>query len=173
MRRKVFHCGEKARCSALEAVDITNDYLFREHGDEGMFATLFFGVLDPESGLLQYVSAGHEPVYVFGDGNRTKVSRSHRTSYRSFGKCPLPVQGIGPRTGAILFGYTDGVTEACSPSEEMFGKERLKRLVSESGFVSAKECVWSVQSLLFSFVDSAPAFDDITMLAVRRRKMRL
>ncbi len=169
-------CGErcstagKARCSALEAVDITNGYLFREHGDEGMFATLFFGVLDPESGLLQYVSAGHEPVFVFGDGIEPRYLGPTGPAIGLLESVHYQCRESALEPGAILFGYTDGVTEACSPSEEMFGKERLKRFVSESGFASAKECVWSVQSHLFSFIDSAPAFDDITMLAVRRRK---
>ena len=162
--------AKKARCSALEAVDITNDYLLRVHGQEGMFATLFFGVLDSASGLLQYVSAGHETVYVFGDGIEPKYLGPTGPAVGLLESIQYQCGESALEPGAILFGYTDGVTEACSPSGEMFGKERLKRLVSRAGFSSAKECLWSIQSLLFSFIDSAPAFDDITMLAVRRRK---
>jgi serine phosphatase RsbU (regulator of sigma subunit) len=53
---------------ALRAVSLTNDYIAAEHGEEGMFATLFFGVLDPLSGKMAYVNGGHEPVIIVNHG---------------------------------------------------------------------------------------------------------
>ncbi len=49
---------------AIRAVALTNDYIAQEHNEMCMFATLFFGVLDPKNGRLIYVSGGHETVFV-------------------------------------------------------------------------------------------------------------
>ena len=59
--------------NALIAVALTNDYNEKNHSDMGMFATLFFGVLNPETGLLSYINAGHEPLFIVGP-NGIKVS---------------------------------------------------------------------------------------------------
>jgi len=55
----------------LRAVPFTNNYIAQTHGDECMFATLFFGVLNPKTGQLYYINAGHEPLYLL-DSNGVK-----------------------------------------------------------------------------------------------------
>ncbi|MBL0712784.1 MAG: SpoIIE family protein phosphatase, partial [Desulfosarcina sp.] len=56
-----------SQVEAIRAVALTNDYIAREHGDMCMFATLFFGILEPESGILIYINGGHEPLFVVND----------------------------------------------------------------------------------------------------------
>ncbi|NEP40917.1 MAG: SpoIIE family protein phosphatase, partial [Okeania sp. SIO2H7] len=53
-----------AHLNALQAVSLTNNYVAEYHGELGMFATLFFGVLEPETGLLTYINGGHEPLFI-------------------------------------------------------------------------------------------------------------
>src|SRR5262249_55326903 len=67
--------GPTAGSTALKsAVEQTNNYIARSHGDTGMFATLFFGVLDPATGLLQYINGGHEPPMIIGrDGIKARL----------------------------------------------------------------------------------------------------
>ena len=48
-------------CRMLQAVSLTNDYISLEHSHETMFATLFFGILNPVSGEIAYINGGHEP----------------------------------------------------------------------------------------------------------------
>ena len=67
----------------------------------------------------------------------------------------------------MLIGYTDGVTEARSPEDELFTRNRLKSLV-EQPFNSASELLDRIKTNLFSFIDIAPRADDVTMLAVQR-----
>src|SRR5581483_8579276 len=50
------------------AMEQTNRYVVKNHGDAAMFATLFFGMLDPETGVLHYVNGGHEPPVLAGAG---------------------------------------------------------------------------------------------------------
>jgi sigma-B regulation protein RsbU (phosphoserine phosphatase) len=69
--------------------------------------------------------------------------------------------------GDMLIGYTDGVTEARSPQDELFTRNRLRSLI-EQPFNSATELLERIKKNLFSFIDIAPRGDDVTMLAVQR-----
>jgi len=60
--------------AALDAVSLTNEYIAHEHGEEGMFATLFFGIIDPSTGVLSYINGGHEPLIIVGaDGIKNRL----------------------------------------------------------------------------------------------------
>ena len=64
-------------------------------------------------------------------------------------------------------GYTDGVTEARSPEDELFTRNRLRSII-EQPINSATELLERIKNNLFSFIDIAPRGDDVTMLAVQR-----
>jgi sigma-B regulation protein RsbU (phosphoserine phosphatase) len=153
--------------SSLKALTITNDYLESVHDTEGMFATVFFGIINPQNGMISYINAGHPPVYVI----------SHKGGYQHLG---VTGPAIGLQGGTwyrvktyrlqpndILFGYTDGVTEALSPSVKMYGTQRLEHLITRHPFKSAKALMLCVYEDLIGFVDSAPQSDDITMIAAQ------
>jgi serine phosphatase RsbU (regulator of sigma subunit) len=153
--------------SGLKAVAFTNNYIARNHDQECMFATLFFGVLDPQSGSLHYINAGHEPLYV---QNGAGIKAVIAPTGPAVGMLPDSDYRIG-RTqldpGDILVGYTDGVTDARSPVDELFSRPRLAALLTQP-FASAGELIERVQSALFRFIDVAPRHDDVTLLAVQR-----
>ena len=153
--------------SGLSAVSYTNNYIALNHGDEGMFATLFFGVLDPNTGWLYYINGGHEPLFIISpNGIREKLDPTGP----AVGMMPdttFDIQKIQLEPGDILIGYTDGVTEARSPGDEPFTRNRLRSLI-EQPFNSASDLLEGIKTSLFSFIDIAPRGDDVTMLAVQR-----
>jgi sigma-B regulation protein RsbU (phosphoserine phosphatase) len=137
----------------LQAVSLTNDYISLEHGHETMFATLFFGILNPVNGEIAYINGGHEPLFIIGPSGikeKFKIQRSQ----------------LEP--GDILIGYTDGVTEALSPRQTLYSKEKFRALL-ELQASSATELIERIQTDLFEHIDNAPQFDDITMIAVHRK----
>ena len=69
--------------------------------------------------------------------------------------------------GDMLIGYTDGVTEARSPADEVFTRNRLRSLI-EQPFTTATDMLERVRISLFNFIDIAPRSDDVTMLAIER-----
>jgi sigma-B regulation protein RsbU (phosphoserine phosphatase) len=153
---------------ALNAVSLTNDYIAEEHGEEGLFATLFFGVLDPQTGKMAYVNGGHEPPYIV---NQSRVRKRLTTTGPVVGMMPAmdySIQQVQIEPGDILIGYTDGVTEAMSPEEKLFGKKRFISLLEKPASTAGK-LIEQIKIELFNHIDYAPQFDDITMMAVHRK----
>ena len=151
----------------LRAVPYTNNYIARTHGEESMFATLFFGVLNPETGNLYYINGGHEPLYLV---NAAGVKQKIDPTGPAVGLWPDTTYDIGQirmEPGEMLIGYTDGVTEARSPADEVFTRNRLRSLI-EQPFTTAAGMLERVKANLFTFIDIAPMSDDVTMLAVER-----
>lgn len=151
----------------LRAVELTNNYLVRHHGEEGMFATLFFGVLDPASGKLAYINGGHEPLYVIGRGGvRTELTPTG-PAVGLMEDIRFDAQHLQLGPGDLLLGLTDGVTEARSPEDELFSRQRLKDLLSKP-VGSPNDLLESIRNQLFGFIGQAPRLDDVTLLAVQR-----
>jgi sigma-B regulation protein RsbU (phosphoserine phosphatase) len=159
------------RDALLRAVRLTNTYLIANHGDTYAFATLFAGVLDPGSGHLLYVNAGHNPPLLLAQGDDGRIIREE-------------LSPTGPAIGLILnaeyqlgetmlspndllFAFTDGVTEARNLASEEFSQERLERLLS-ADHGTAAEALAAVETAIGEHTAVAEAFDDITMLALRR-----
>jgi len=150
---------------ALQAINKTNDYIATNHWQMGMFATVFFGILDPKTGSLNYINAGHEPPFVIG---KQEIRRLAATA---------PAVGLMPdaafkiardrlQPGDIFFGYTDGATEAKNPEGKLFGLKRLEALLDRS--FCARDLLDRIETAVFDYIDDAPQFDDITLLSVRR-----
>jgi serine phosphatase RsbU (regulator of sigma subunit) len=158
---------------ALNAVTFTNNYIACNHDQECMFATLFFGVLDPRSGSMHYINAGHEPLYV---RNNAGIKTIMDPTGPAVGMLPDSDYRIGRiqfEQGDILVGYTDGVTDARSPVDELFTRSRLKTVLAQP-FASASDLVEGVTSSVFRFIDGAePRDDDLTLLAVQRTGVEL
>ncbi|MBW2468687.1 MAG: PP2C family protein-serine/threonine phosphatase [Deltaproteobacteria bacterium] len=151
----------------LEAVSSTNNYIAHMHGRECMFATLFFGVLNPTSGTLSYINGGHEPLYIIND---SQVKCRLKPTGPAVGLMPditFKAQEIQLEPGDLLVGYTDGVTDARSPEGEVYTRDRLQSLLTQP-FKSASETIERVKTNLFEFIDKAARSDDVTMLAVQR-----
>jgi sigma-B regulation protein RsbU (phosphoserine phosphatase) len=154
--------------TALGAVTSTNEYIAKEHGDQGMFATLCLGIINPQTGLLAYVNAGHLPLVIIGKSGARAFLNATGSSVGidSLSRYRSAIARI--EQGEVLFGYTDGVTEAMSPDEALYTKERFFALL-EKPASSALELIDRVKADLFSHIKHAPQSDDITMIAVHRR----
>lgn len=151
----------------LAVVQRTNSYLVRHHGDEAMFATLFFGVLDPGSGHLVYINGGHEPLYVVGkDGVKNELQPTG-PAVGLMENFNFNAQQLRLDPGDLLLGLTDGVTEACNREEQFFTRRRVRDILAQP-MGSSKELLENIRQQVFDFVDTAPRADDITMLAVHR-----
>lgn len=152
---------------ALNAVSLTNDYIELNHGREGMFCTLFFGVLDPEAGVLYYINAGHEsPFIVNARGVKTRLPATG-TAVGLMPGSKFNHEKIIIEPGDILIGYTDGVSEAQDPDGALFTQKRMISLLNQP-VTSASHLMEHIRTHLFAHIDQAPQSDDITMFCIGR-----
>jgi sigma-B regulation protein RsbU (phosphoserine phosphatase) len=150
----------------LRAVRLTNDYIARTHGRSNMFATLFFGVLEPSTGSLLYVNGGHDAPVVFGSGG---VRARLLPTGPAVGMMPEMTFEVGQarlEAGEGLLAFTDGVTDARGASGR-YGEERLLALLREP-CTSASSLLDSIEASVSIHAAGEEQADDITMLAVRR-----
>ncbi len=153
----------------LSTIRQTNNYIAEIHSDANMFATLFFGVLDPKSGGFSYINCGHEPPII---SSQMKIGKRLKPTGPALGMMPnsaYKVLDTQFNPGDILFAFTDGVTEAQNRDGEFFTKERLLTLLAEPAD-SAATLIDRVKFELFDHISDSVQSDDITMMAVRQRK---
>lgn len=154
--------------NALQAVRLTNDYIANNHGDLGMFATMFMGVLDPKTGLLTYINGGHETLVVIDQEYQAKHKlKSTGAAVGMMPKMKFAIQQIYMEYGDTLFGNTDGVIDARSIDREFFRQHRLDTLLSQP-FSSPQDLLNTIEKKLSEHIGIADQFDDITMLAIKR-----
>jgi sigma-B regulation protein RsbU (phosphoserine phosphatase) len=152
---------------ALEAVSLTNDYVSKHHGELGMFATLFFGVLDPTTGLLSYINGGHESLFILSPSGGIKENLN--STGPAVGMLPginFKIEQTYLKPGDILLGYTDGVPEARNSEGAFFTKERLLSILKRR-FTSANSLLEDIHNLVQNHTGAAQQFDDITLIGMR------
>lgn len=149
------------------SVRLTNDYLYKNHGEEGMFATLFFGVIDTAAGEITYVNAGHEPIFVVGESGIIERWKKNGPAVGLLEEPDFEAIGTHLEDGEALIGYTDGVTEARSPGNEMYTRKRLESILDQP-LKSGVELLERIKIDLGAHAGNAPQSDDITMILVRR-----
>jgi sigma-B regulation protein RsbU (phosphoserine phosphatase) len=132
------------------------------------FLTLFFGLLEPDSGVLRYVSAGHNPALLLGGSGETVRLDSTGVPIGILPNATWREETLRMEPGDLLCLYTDGVTEAVNEQEEEFGVERLARLVSRNAASSPQKICNEALAAVADFARGMPQYDDQTLLVVRR-----
>ena len=156
------------QANPLIAIALTNDYI-SQNNEMCMFATLFFGVLDPRNGKLAYINGGHEAVSVIDQNGVRERLLPTGPAVGTLPEANFEYKEILMRPGEILFAYTDGVIDARSPDEKRFTKRRLFSLLSQP-VASALELTQMIATSLFAHIGMAQQEDDITMLTLQRKK---
>lgn len=148
-------------------VGLTNDYIATTHESAGMFATVFFGILNPATDELTYINGGHQAPVIIG---QNKIKAHLTLTGPALGMFPdisFEQKTIHFESEDTLFICTDGIIDAENKSGEFFSNERLEKLLINP-FSTADQLVDTVKLELDQHIASADQFDDITMMAVRR-----
>ena len=135
--------------------------------ESDQFVTVFYGVLDPQTGTLTYANAGHNPAYLI-NSNGEMTGELIRTGIPlgMFGEMVWQRETVSIMPGGTLAMYTDGVTEAQNSAYAEFGEERLLTVLKGG---TAQGMLTTVIDNIDDFVGDAPQFDDVTLvIAVRQ-----
>ncbi|NOG53493.1 MAG: serine/threonine-protein phosphatase [Planctomycetes bacterium] len=134
----------------------------------GMFVSLFFGVLDGETGTLEFVNAGHIPPLICT--STWEVDEFAIPQNPILGVVDHPLESdrrvLAPDSTLII--VTDGVTEAGGENGEEFGTARVADALRQARDRTPEQLVQSVTNAVLRWRGMGPQQDDITVLAVRR-----
>lgn len=161
------HAQATSNRPLAEMITSVNQYL-AENTPSNRFVTLFIAELDPATGKLRYINAGHNPPLI---GRSTGMIEQLSSGGFPLGILPSAEFEVGEThlgNGEVLIVYSDGVSEANNLQEEEFGLDRLTEVVRRNLTSSAAGIRDRVESALSSFTQTAPANDDITLVIVKR-----
>ncbi|MBQ6595904.1 MAG: SpoIIE family protein phosphatase [Clostridia bacterium] len=137
---------------------------------ESMFVTVWLGILEISTGKLTAANAGHEYPFVmqaqgvfeeYRDVHGFVLGGLEDASYREY--------ELWLKPGSKLFVYTDGLPEATGGAGQMFGLERVGKVLNASVDRSAEGVLENMRQAVNRFVSGAPQFDDLTMLCLEYR----
>ena len=150
-----------------EIVAALNDAL-AESNESNMFCTFFIGILDLESGLLQYCNAGHNaPVVLSSSGEVKFMEVEANLPLGLFGGFPYLGQECTIGKGTSIFLYTDGVTEAENKEKALYSDERLLKQLELLRNGNTRSMVDGILVDIESHVAGADQSDDITIMCLR------
>ena len=158
--------GQPAGAALEQAVAFTNDYIATVHGRDNMFATVFTAVLDPATGRLDYINAGHDAPLLRRRGQSVLESLvpdglavGMMEGVRHTARCTT----LG--AGDWLLAYTDGLPEAMNARDEPLGEAQVVSALLAADADPAM-LLRQLSARLDQHVGDRPAHDDVTLLCL-------
>ena len=148
-----------------EAMDDVNKELC-DGNDEGMFVTVWAGVLDYATGHVEYANAGHNPPLLRQEGSFSWMRQSSGMALGVFDDETYEAYSLDCQPGDLFLLYTDGVTEAFSVEHEQYGEDRLEQLACENPDLGPRDLIDCVRASVAAHAEGAEQSDDITILAL-------
>jgi phosphoserine phosphatase RsbU/P len=158
-----------AGSTPAEAITQANRLICADAASD-MFVTLFYGRLDPATGSLTYVNAGHNPPMLFQRGRSQPIALT-RTGLAIGIEAGWQYEQstVQLEQGDWLFLYTDGVTDAVNAAGQSYDKSALVQCLVDHCRLGADEILAGLDQSLCAFVGDTAPFDDITTMLVRRQ----
>ena len=147
-----------------------NDALSGEDNENGMFVTMFIGLLDLNTGHLDFCNAGHNPPVLISDGKAEFIEMQPNAPIGLWQGMEYEGEELENITNKPLFVYSDGLNEAENRQQEQFSDERLLELLSTRPFESSKATIEMLRAEVEKHRDGAEPNDDLTMLCVKLTK---
>ena len=165
--RSLFRSVSAHEDSPAKIITQMNDSM-SETNEQNMFVTLFLGILDMDTGHLEYCNAGHNAPVIIRNGQPTMLPCVPNLPLGILSGFAFTSQTGDIDSGDTMFLYTDGLTEAEDAKKTQFGEERLFTTIETWGQdITAEQQTKIVKDAIDKFVGNAEQSDDLTMLAIR------
>ena len=158
--------------SPKEALEKVNNQLC-ENNEAEMFVTVWLGIYEISTGKLTAANAGHEyPAICRAGGSFELLKDRHGFVLAGMENVRYREYELEIGVGDTLFVYTDGVTEATDGSGNLYGTDRMLAALNQKQKhkPGPEELLHQIKTDIDRFVDTAPQFDDITMLSIQRKE---
>jgi phosphoserine phosphatase RsbU/P len=139
-----------------------------DHTEVGRYATVFFGLLDND-GHLEFINAGHPSPFLIRRGAAEEAFTEGSFPVGLVPEAQYTAASLKLEPGDTLVLFTDGVTEAMDPDDEMFGVPRLKKVLTGQVECPLEHLQKCVLEAVENFTRGARQADDLTLLIVRYR----
>jgi serine phosphatase RsbU (regulator of sigma subunit) len=150
------------------AIMFANNYFAETHGQTSMFCTIFFGILDPQIGVLIYIDGGHPPPIMINQQGIREILTVTGPAVGLLPGASFSTKEVKFDLGDTFFAHTDGLTDTISPDGKNFSRDKLVPLfMQKHSLVSVLDII---QDQVKGYSTGAKQFDDITMLAVKRKR---
>jgi len=151
-------------------VERVNEQLFAST-EALRFATLFLGLLDPASGRLDYVNAGHNPPLLVSQTGELITLDAVGPPVGMVPAMSYPVRHCQLEPGQRLFFYSDGLTEAMNSDQDMYGDDRLHDFLVACASCTLDDLRQRILDDVTTFTNGEPLGDDLTLLLVERERV--
>jgi serine phosphatase RsbU (regulator of sigma subunit) len=144
--------------------------LVYESSPTAFFASLFYAEYKPATRMLQYVNAGHNPPIIVRpqmESCELFYLRAQAVPIGMFVDTQFAATKFQLAKDDILVAYTDGITEAANASGELWGLERLERLLRSCSRMAPNEIVERILAEVSEFANGEPQHDDITLVVMK------
>ena len=153
--------------SPARTLELVNNTICQNNPND-MFITIWHGILAISTGKIIASNAGHECPILRSDGGEFKLFKDrHGVVAGSVPNLKYTEYEMELHTGDTLFVYTDGLPEACNPSNEQFGLNRILDVLNSEPDAEVEDLFVNMGVAVAEFVQDAPQFDDLTMLAIK------
>ena len=167
---RLFQTMAKQGMMPAEICTRMNDALSGKDNENGMFVTLWLGLVDLNTGHLDYCNAGHNPpVIVGGDHHGDFLEMIANAPIGLWPELEYEGEEIDSIKNRLLFIYTDGLNEAENPQQEQFGDDRLLEVLRRTNFENARQVIESLKQEVEAYRNGAEPNDDFTMMCVKVR----
>ena len=153
--------------SPSECMTYVNRLLAAESVD-CMFVTVFYGILNVQTGEIVYCNAGHNPPCVLKNGTVETLPISTNPMVGAVDGVNYQENKLKLENGETLVMFTDGVTEAMNSSFEEYGDERLNGVLENIDASSCQDMINVIKSDVANYTEGAEQSDDITLLILKR-----
>jgi sigma-B regulation protein RsbU (phosphoserine phosphatase) len=167
MSRTMLKATALTGASTSDCLRHVNQMLCSE-SDSGMFVTTCYGVLEVQTGELEYCTGGHHPPYLLSaSGDVSHLELTNGMVLGLMDDAEFQAKRITLRPGDKIVLYTDGVTEAMDAADALFSEQRLKDLLQRVNGSSLEAITQHVIAEVKNFSAGVPQTDDITVLALK------
>jgi phosphoserine phosphatase RsbU/P len=143
-----------------------NDVMF-ENSPPNKYITVFYGEIDTQNHIFDYVNAGHNPpIFLTKDGYRFLTANGPVVGI--IANAQYECKQVRLDVKDLIFLYTDGITEALDPEEKEFGEDGVIKLLTQHPPASVEDLAHSLERQIREFTRGAPPLDDSTLIFVRR-----
>ena len=164
---RLFRTLAAQRMQPAEIATHINDALSGDDNEQGMFVTMFIGLVDLTTGHLHFCNAGHNPPVLIGDGKTEFIEMIPNLPIGLMPEFDYEGEEIADISNQPLFVYTDGLNEAENREQTQFSDERLLEILETTPFESSRQTIELLASEVEKHRDGADPNDDLTMLCLK------